>query len=116
MLSSQFDSVAPKTTSPALLTVGSSKIVNVEPPELVAASPPLAIAITAASTDATPAHTSRAAATDASKRRRKNARARDDILRHVMNVATSLNRIDPSCRKARHQAKKLRTERSGGNT
>src|ERR1700687_1807773 len=107
MLSSPLDRVASKTTSPRLFTIGSSKTVNVAPPEAEGAvSPPLAIAITAASTDATPMHTSRAAAADVSKRRRKNARARDDILRHGPNVSTSFNPIDPSSRRTRHHAEK----------
>src|ERR1700737_2674286 len=106
MLSSPLDRDASKTTSPRLFTIGSSKTSKVAPPELGAGWPPLAIAITAASTEATPLHTSIAAATGASQRRRKNARARDDILRHVTNVSTSFNRIDPSSRRTRHQAVK----------
>src|SRR5258705_9960546 len=95
MLSFPLDRDASKTTSPRLFTIGSSKKVKVAPPDAFGAvSPPLAIAITAASTDATPMHSSRAALTDVSKRLRKFARARDDTLRHEMNVSTSSNRID----------------------
>src|SRR5258708_7025428 len=114
MLSFPLDRDASKTTSPRLFTVGSSKAVKVAPPDAFGAvSPPLAIAITAASTEATLMHPSRAAAADTSKRRRKFARAREDILRHVINVSVSLNRIDPSSRRMRHQAvKKSRIKKS----